>query len=88
MEALARMGHDVDLVSEFSSFDKTGDPTRQASLREEGQTHARRLASQIAPHGGRRPDLWLTYHVFHKAPDWLGPAVSAALGIPYVIVEA
>ncbi|MEM8626756.1 MAG: glycosyltransferase family 4 protein, partial [Pseudomonadota bacterium] len=35
-----------------------------------------------------RPDLWLTYHVYHKAPDWLGPAVSRALNIPYVIAEA
>ena len=25
------------------------------------------------------PDLWFTYHLYHKAPDWLGPAVSAAL---------
>jgi glycosyltransferase involved in cell wall biosynthesis len=26
--------------------------------------------------------------VYYKAPDWLGPAVSAGLGIPYVIAEA
>ena len=30
------------------------------------------------------PDVWFTYHVHHKAPDLLGPAVSRALGIPYV----
>ena len=35
-----------------------------------------------------RPSLWFTYHVYYKAPDWLGPAVSTALGIPYVIAEA
>jgi glycosyltransferase involved in cell wall biosynthesis len=29
----------------------------------------------------------VTYHVYHKAPDYLGPAVSAALGIPYVVIE-
>jgi glycosyltransferase involved in cell wall biosynthesis len=33
------------------------------------------------------PQLWFTYHVYHKAPDWIGPAASAALGIPYVIAE-
>ena len=22
----------------------------------------------------RQPDLWFTYHLYHKAPDWLGPA--------------
>src|SRR5258708_2082531 len=35
-----------------------------------------------------RPELWFTYHLYYKAPDWLGPAVSDALGIPYVISEA
>src|SRR4051794_8497376 len=34
------------------------------------------------------PDLWFTYHLYYKAPDWLGPAISAALGIPYVVAEA
>ena len=35
-----------------------------------------------------RPDVWFTYHLYHKAPDWLGPPISAALGIPYVVAEA
>ena len=35
-----------------------------------------------------RPDVWFTYHLYHKAPDWLGPAVSRALDIPYVVAEA
>jgi glycosyltransferase involved in cell wall biosynthesis len=26
--------------------------------------------------------------VYYKAPDWIGPAVAAALGIPYVMAEA
>jgi glycosyltransferase involved in cell wall biosynthesis len=26
--------------------------------------------------------------LYHKAPDWLGPRVSAALGIPYLVAEA
>ena len=41
--------------------------------------------------GGRRQprrELWFTYHLYYKAPDWLGPAVSRALGIPYVVAEA
>ncbi len=37
---------------------------------------------------GTAPQLWLTYHLYYKAPDWLGPAISKALGIPYVIAEA
>src|SRR3984957_6727288 len=37
---------------------------------------------------GPAPELWLTYHLYYKAPDWLGPAVAAALDIPYVVAEA
>lgn len=32
--------------------------------------------------------MWVTHHVYYKAPDWLGPLVSAELGVPYVIAEA
>ena len=35
-----------------------------------------------------RPDLWLTYHSYYKAPDLLGPRLSRQWGIPYVLVEA
>jgi len=89
MDALRGAGHDVDLVSAFCSYDKTGDAARQARLRADGARHAEALVARwhaAAP--GARPDLWLTYHVFYKAPDWLGPRVSAALGIPYVVAEA
>jgi glycosyltransferase involved in cell wall biosynthesis len=37
---------------------------------------------------GRRPELWFTYHTYYKAPDWVGPAASRGLGIPYVVAEA
>jgi phosphatidyl-myo-inositol dimannoside synthase len=35
----------------------------------------------------RKPDLWLTYHSYYKAPDLLGPAVARRLGIPYAIFQ-
>src|SRR5262249_15146932 len=34
-----------------------------------------------------RFDLWLTYHCYYRKPDWLGPLVARALGIPYVVAE-
>ena len=34
-----------------------------------------------------RPRAWFTYHAYHKSPDWLGPAVTAALGLPYLLAE-
>jgi glycosyltransferase involved in cell wall biosynthesis len=89
MDALGRAGHRVELVSSFRSYDAAGDAARQAALRDQGLALGVRLAAQWrdAP-AGARPDLWFTYHTYYKAPDWLGPAASAALGIPYVIAEA
>ena len=34
-----------------------------------------------------RPDLWLSYHSYYKAPDLLGSICSKKLGIPYVIFQ-
>jgi glycosyltransferase involved in cell wall biosynthesis len=34
-----------------------------------------------------RPDIWLTYHAYYKAPDLLGPSISKHLVIPYVIFQ-
>lgn len=89
MDALARAGHAVELVSTFRSHDAEGDPDRQLEQRTEGAALAQLLASQWRS-GKRvpRPDLWFTHHVYYKAPDWLGPQVSADLGVPYVIAEA
>ena len=84
--ALERGGHDVNLASHFRSYD-AGDARRQARLREEGRKLAHRLLRKIE-RGGAAPDLWVTYHLYHKAPDWLGSVVTARLGIPYVVVEA
>lgn len=88
-EAFARAGHAGDLVSTFSSYDDEGDPERQSALRDQGMALARQLVNEWrSGRRGARPDLWVTHHVYYKAPDWLGPVVSAELGIPYVIAEA
>ena len=89
MQALALAGHRVELVSTFRSYDAHGDAARQAALRTQGTALGERMAAQWqAGPPSARPDLWFTYHVYYKAPDWLGPAASARLGIPYVIAEA
>lgn len=89
MDALRLAGHTVDLVSEFRSFDRDGDPQHQLALAEQGRSIAQALIGQwqgsTAP---ERPDLWFTYHLYYKAPDWLGPAVCRVLDIPYVVAEA
>jgi glycosyltransferase involved in cell wall biosynthesis len=84
--ALKLAGHDVTLASRFRSRDG-GDAARQARLRDVGTKLVQRYLRRIAK-GAPKPDLWFTYHLYHKAPDWLGPRVTERLGIPYVIAEA
>ncbi len=89
MDALHMAGHSVELASDFRSFEGSGDAARQTALRQEGGAIARSLALRWrAMAKADRPELWLTYHLYYKAPDWLGPRISADLGIPYVISEA
>ena len=89
MDALALAGHRVEVASTFRTYDGDGDAVRQAALRAQGETFARSLAEQwLAQPAAERPELWFTYHLYYKAPDYLGPQVAKALGIPYVIAEA
>lgn len=81
-------GHTVELASKFRSYDR-GDAARQERIREVGGKLAERLIRRYgAMAKEQRPGLWFTYHLYHKAPDWLGPAISAALDIPYIVAEA
>lgn len=86
MQALSLAGHEVELASDFRSYEGRGDPARQAALREEGEALARGLVEKWT--AKNPPELWFTYHVYYKAPDWLGPSVAKALRIPYVVAEA
>lgn len=89
VQALERAGHEVELASSLRTFEPAGDRVRQAALREEGIAIARDLSIRWrGPGCTRSPDLWFTYHAYYKSPDWIGPAVSTELGIPYVIAEA
>ncbi len=86
MALLGDLGHQVELASRFRSYDGTGDPLRQARLEQLGGRLVARLLRRWR--GRPAPELWFTYHLYHKAPDWLGPAVCDALRIPYVVAEA
>lgn len=86
IEALRRGGHEVGVASRLRSWDPGLDPARPARIEALGARIADRLVRRWR--AADRPDLWFTYHLYHKAPDWLGPPVAAALGIPYVAAEA
>ena len=87
LQALRAGGHDATVASRFRTFDARGDADRQARLRTLGERIARRLVDRYRRMNAP-PEAWFTYHLYHKAPDWLGPPVSRALGIPYVVAEA
>ena len=80
MALLGDLGHEVELASRFRSYDGAGDPLRQARLRQLGGRLVARLLRRWRD--GPAPELWFTYHLYHKAPDWLGPAVCDALRHP------
>jgi glycosyltransferase involved in cell wall biosynthesis len=88
LDALRRAGHEPFLASHLRSFDPVGRPFRQKKLAAHGRQAADRLIARWRAQPEAAPGLWFTYHLHYKAPDWLGPAVSAALGIPYVVAEA
>ena len=89
MAALAKAGHEVDLACRFRSWDGTGDAARLRRLEALGERWARRLIRRYeATPPPARPRAWFTYHVYYKAPDWIGPMVSEALAIPYIVAEA
>ncbi len=85
LAALAHAGRPVELASRLRSYDRGGDPLRQRRLATLGARCAARL---LRRYERRPPAAWLTYHAYHKSPDWLGPAVAGSLGIPYLIAEA
>ncbi len=86
---LQRADFQPALASRFVSFDGTGDADRQRQLAETGAVIAADLLVRYRETpANARPRLWFTYHLYHKAPDWLGPRIAAGLGIPYVVAEA
>lgn len=79
---LRRLGHEVIAVDHYEPGRRgLVEPNRLPQERD--RQHAR-LPDMIA----LRPDLWFTYHLWYKRPDWVGPDVSAALKIPYAVAEA
>ncbi|WP_037256837.1 glycosyltransferase family 4 protein [Rhodovibrio salinarum] len=88
-QALERAGCSVELASRLRSRDPKGDPARQARLAALGRRLAARYVRRVRTRPpAQRPQVWLTYHLYYKAPDWIGPTAAEMLGIPYLVVEA
>ncbi len=89
MQALKRIGGEVEIASEFRTWMRTPGAAGLSDLRLQAEREITRILA--AHEHGRKPRpnpaLWVTYHVYYKAPDLIGPRISKALAIPYVIIE-
>jgi len=87
-KALIKAGFSVTVPTHFRSFDGGGNMERQVQLKKTGLDEAERLIRQFGDMPlTERPKVWVSYHVYYKSPDWIGPQVCKALGIPYLVVE-
>ncbi len=88
VKALALSGFDPFVASETIAYQKrpSADLFLDRKVRCEAETGRLLAAWRAQP--ALRPDLWMTYHPYCKAPDWIGPPICRALDIPYVTVEA
>ena len=88
---LRRLGHTV--VMPGLSRVPPGVPASQdhLALERRMRAQAQRLIARWRALPARHPErfeLWFTYHCYYRKPDWLGPIVTQALGVPYALVEA
>lgn len=88
MAALRHAGHRVSLISELRTYEGRGDARTQADIRRRSDAEFERIVSAVRSAEIERPDLWFSYHVYYKAPDYLGPNVATELAVPYVTAEA
>ncbi len=89
IKAMQVQGHKIELMSDLRAWEGKGDQTAQQRIRQQAEAETQRIIAEIQSRpAATRPELWFSYHPYHKAPDWIGPAVSKQLSIPYVIAEA
>jgi glycosyltransferase involved in cell wall biosynthesis len=88
---LERLGHRVIMPARSRVAPGVPPPGAHLALERRARPQAKRLVEHwrsLPPRHPERFDLWFTYHSWYRKPDWLGPAVTQAIGIPYVIAEA
>lgn len=80
-------GHaDVDVVSELRTFSRTPTEDGMRNLVAASASEVERIAARWREFG--RPDVFLTYHPYYKAPDLIGVDLARRHDIPYLTVEA
>ncbi len=85
LKLLRHLGYEASLASCLRSFHADPAAVDWQALEREA---AREVARIGAENDGAEVACVFTYHVYYKAPDLVGPALAARLGVPYVIAEA
>ena len=88
IEALAHAGHKVFTASRVRVWQAEPDEAVLNENKKTARLEAADLLRRYRREPRQAPDLWFTYHLYYKAPDWIGPSVAAGLSIPYVVAEA
>ncbi|MCC0016250.1 MAG: glycosyltransferase [Rhodobiaceae bacterium] len=88
MRALQDGGHDVRLVSQLRAHAAEPSHVALEGLKRAAAEETARILSEHAAPGAWRPELWLTYHNYYKAPDLIGPEVAQGLAIAYCGIES
>ncbi len=86
IKALTACGHEVEILSELRSWEGTGSQRAQGKIIALAQKEVERLTNYYQTN--QPPELIFVYHVYHKAPDWIGIELANKLHVPYLIVEA
>jgi len=88
LKALTLAGFDPFVASEAIAYQKRPSSELFVDRKARCEAETGRLLAAWRAEPPLRPDVWMTYHPYCKAPDWIGPPVCRALDIPYVTVEA
>jgi glycosyltransferase involved in cell wall biosynthesis len=87
--AMRAGGAEVEIASRLRARCAEPDEAAQQAMAKKGEAAAKRLVAKYRARPKReRPQAWFSYHLYYKAVDWIGPAVAAALDIPYFLAEA
>jgi glycosyltransferase involved in cell wall biosynthesis len=87
MQAMAGMGHEVFILSALRSYNRGGDAALERQIAADAAVEAERIAADWETGAAPKADLLFTYHVYHKAADYLGPALKQRFRLPYIIAE-
>ena len=86
IKALELKGHSVMVVSHLRAYLSDNGERELTNLRDRARAEVERITKGWS--AGAKPDIWLSYHPYYRAPDLPGPSLAAKFDIPYVTLEA